>query len=551
MLKLVKRKIINLLGINKDKSVKKKTEQTKKKPRTTVEYHNKESQPKKKSQTNRRNSYSAKDSNSSRPNYIKSRKHHTQAQVDNVKRKPHHSTPVINTTKKKAPIVLPEIKEVPPQEGKTRFTDFDLPKEILCGLQDAKFQYCTPIQQQCLPHLLKHKDIAGKAQTGTGKTAAFLISIFIHLLKHPPKSQAPGVCRSLIIAPTRELAIQIHKDAELLGKYCGFNMAVVYGGMDHKKQRSSLNTRLDILVGTPGRLLDYSLKGGVLKMAKTEIFVIDEADRMLDMGFIPSVRRIVGQLPQPFRRQTLLFSATLSYDIMKLVERWQVDPVMIEIEPEQKVAKLIEQTFYSISQDDKFNLLMWIMKNEEPVNKKVLIFVNTRDFTQNLQRRLSSFNIQCAILSGDVPQKKRLTILERFKNGTIPVIIATDVASRGIHVDDITHVINYDLPERPDDYVHRIGRTGRAGREGKSISFLCEYGSYIIPELEEVLEKEIISVQPEPEMLKPSKKPQTSRPRPNNMQLPKNSEKKDISETKQKKPQKTISSKPDKEVKSR
>jgi ATP-dependent RNA helicase RhlB len=406
--------------------------------------------------------------------------------------------------RKNTSLRLPTLIDILPEEDEMRFADFPLKKEILCGLQDAEFKYCTPIQEKCLPHLLKNKDIAGKAQTGTGKTAAFLISIFTYLLNNPAKMKSPGYCRALIIAPTRELAIQIYEDAEVLGKYCGFSNAVVYGGMDYQKQQMSLQKHIDILVGTPGRLLDYS-RNRVLKLMKTEIFVIDEADRMLDMGFIPDVRKITSQLPQPVKRQTMLFSATLSEDIMRLVKRWQIDPVMIEIEPEQIVTDLIEQICYSVSQDDKKNLLLWLLNNDNV--KKALIFVNRRDFTVRIKTFLERYNHRCDILSGDVPQKKRLRMLEGFRDGTIPIIIATDVASRGIHVDDITHVINYDLPDKPEDYIHRIGRTGRAGRKGKAISFICEYGAYIIPELETILETEIKSIQPKPEMLAYTKPP--------------------------------------------
>ena len=407
-----------------------------------------------------------------------------------------HKKPVSH--KKPVPKKLPKLVDIPLEEGKVRFLDFPLEKKILAGLQDAKFKYCTPIQEKSLPHLLENKDIAGKAQTGTGKTAAFLISIFTYLLNNPLESRLPGFCRALIIAPTRELAIQIHKDAEALGKYCGFTNAVVYGGMDYQKQQRSLQGDVDILIGTPGRLLDYS-RNRVVQLSKTEIFVIDEADRMLDMGFIPDVRRIVNQLPHTEKRQTMLFSATLADNIMQLVRRWQVTPVMIEIEPEQIITDLIDQVCYSVLKDDKKALLMWLLKNEEI--KKALIFVNRRDFTIKLQSFLQRRNQKCETLSSDIHQKKRLNILEGFRKGAIPIVIATDVASRGIHVDDITHVINYDMPERAEDYIHRIGRTGRAGKKGKAISFICEYGAYVIPELEELLGAEIKSIQPTPEML--------------------------------------------------
>ena len=419
--------------------------------------------------------------------------------------KPVYSKP--RPPQKRTPLKLPALVDIPPEKDKVRFSDFSLKKEILCGLQDAGFKYCTPIQEKCLPHLLKDKDIAGKAQTGTGKTAAFLVAIFTYLLNNPLQIKSTGFCRVLIIAPTRELAIQIFEDAEKLGKYCGFNNAVVYGGMDYQKQQMSLQKHIDILVGTPGRLLDYS-RNRILKLMKTEVFVIDEADRMLDMGFIPDVRSIISQLPLPAERQTMLFSATLSEEIMRLVRRWQIDPVMIEIEPEQIVTDLIEQVCYSVSQDDKKNLLLWLLKNDKV--KKTLIFVNRRDFTIKIKTFLERHNLRCDVLSGDVPQKKRLRMLDDFRSGAVPIIIATDVASRGIHVDDITHVINYDLPERPEDYIHRIGRTGRAGRKGKAISFICEYGAYIIPELEQVLEAEVKCIQPEPEMLaytRPTRQP--------------------------------------------
>ncbi|HJO96080.1 MAG TPA: DEAD/DEAH box helicase [Victivallales bacterium] len=435
----------------------------------------------------------------------------TTKQYPNKRVQPKKKSPTSNVAKKKStknysthvphkpkPLVMPELKEVPKVDGETRFSDFDIQKEILCGLQSSKFKYCTEIQRECIPHLLLQKDIAGKAQTGTGKTAAFLISIFSHLLKNPPKYRAPGMCRVLIIAPTRELAIQIYKDAEALGKYCGFNNLVVYGGTGYKKQQMALQKPIDILVGTPGRLLDYS-SSKCLKLNKTEIFVIDEADRMLDMGFIPDVRRIVNQLPFPGKRQTMLFSATLSVEVMRLVKNWQVEPVMIEVQPDQIVAEPIEQLFYSVMQKDKNALLLWLLENEEVT--KTLIFVNRRDFTQKLKNFLIRNNKAVDVLSGDIPQNKREKILGSFRKGRGNILIATDVASRGIHVDDVSHVINYDLPERAEDYIHRIGRTGRAGKKGKSISFLCEYGSYIMHDIEEALETEIKSIQPEPYML--------------------------------------------------
>jgi ATP-dependent RNA helicase RhlB len=383
-------------------------------------------------------------------------------------------------------------------EGKKRFADFDIATEVLCGIQDLKFQHCTPVQQECLPHALAGKDVTGRAQTGTGKTAAFLTATLTHLVRHPLKGRKPGSCRVLVLAPTRELAIQIHKDAEAVGKYCGFNNLVVFGGMGYQQQRDALRKPIDVLVGTPGRILDYCTSG-YLHFSKTEILVIDEADRMLDMGFIPDVRRIVKRLPPAGKRQTMFFSATLTGEIVRLVDRWLVNPVKIETEPETVVTDLIEQKFYSVSRDDKLALILWILKHDAV--GRMLVFCNRKDRTQRLARSLQRHGVHTGVLSGDIPQEKRLRILEKFRSGETPVIVATDVAARGIHVDALSHVVVYDLPHDPEDYVHRIGRTGRAGETGKSIGFACEYGSYLIPELEEFLDCKIVCINPTEDML--------------------------------------------------
>jgi len=394
---------------------------------------------------------------------------------------------------------LPKLHVVPESEGKVRFTDFNLDERILLGLQNAKFKYCTPVQQETIPHLLNGKDVSVKAQTGTGKTAVFLLSIFDYLLKAPLKARTPGSCRVLIIAPTRELVMQIHSDAVSLGKYCPLNNLAVYGGIDYKKQLSALNKPIDILIGTPGRLLDY-VSQQALHLSKTEIFVIDEADRMLDMGFIPDVSTIERKLPHTNNRQTMLFSATLTEQVMRLINRWQKDPVKIEMEIESTVPSPIDQQFYSVTGDKKISFLLWLMEKHKM--EKILIFANTKDQTFTLQKALAKHKYDAEILSSDIIQKKRIKTLSDFKSGKVPIIIATDVASRGIHVDDVSHVINYDIPERADDYIHRIGRTGRAGRKGVSISFICEYGSYSIPEIEKALGHEIKCIQPEPNMYK-------------------------------------------------
>jgi len=396
-------------------------------------------------------------------------------------------------------INLPKLHIVPESAGKVRFTDFKLDERILLGLQIAKIKYCTDVQKETIPHLLQGKDISVKAQTGTGKTAVFLVSIFQYLIETPLKTRSPGFCRVLIIAPTRELVMQIASDASVLGKYCNFNNLAVYGGIDYNKQLTALKKPIDILIGTPGRLLDYASKKA-LNLSKTEIFVIDEADRMLDMGFIPDVSTIERKLPGTNRRRTMLFSATLSDRILFLINRWQKNPVKIEIEVASNVPTPIEQLFYSVTGDNKVSFLLWLMEKHKM--EKILIFVNTKEQTFKIQKALAKNKIESRVLSSDIVQKKRIKTLSDFKSGKALVIIATDVASRGIHVDDVTHVINYDIPERADDYIHRIGRTGRAGRNGVSISFVCEYGSYSIPEIEKVLGYEIKCAQPEPNMYK-------------------------------------------------
>ena len=392
------------------------------------------------------------------------------------------------------------LKNIPVCEGKTRFLDFPLERSVQFGIQHAGFEYCTAIQEITLPPLLDNRDLAGKAQTGTGKTAAFLLASFDKLLKNPIEnaSRKNGTPRMVVMAPTRELAIQIHKDAALLGIFTGLNITVVFGGMDHEKQRTALNCQLDVLIGTPGRIIDYC-RCGALNLNKVEILVIDEADRMLDMGFIPDVKRIVSQMPRKGERQTLLFSATLDDKILHLAAGWLAEPVVLESEPEKMVSENINQTFYSVLREEKLALLLYILRTEE--YERVIIFGNRKDVNANLQLDLLRYGFDVPLLSGDISQDKRIKILEKFRSGQEKIVIATDVAARGIHVDDVSIVINYDLPEQPEDYIHRIGRTGRAGRTGKSISFLCEYGAYYLPPIEDLLKTQFSSILPTAEML--------------------------------------------------
>ena len=404
------------------------------------------------------------------------------------------SAPVV-----KAPVKPEALQDVPVCEGKTRFLDLPIHEDVQFGIQNLKFEYCTPIQAMTLPPTLAGKDIAGKAQTGTGKTAAFLITIFTKFLKEPLSGDRPaGQPRALVLAPTRELAIQIHKDAEALSIFTGLKNVVVFGGMDHEKQRRELLQPIDVLIGTPGRIIDYA-RGSSLNLSKVEVLVIDEADRMLDMGFIPDIKRIVAQLPRKGERQTMLFSATLEENILRLASGWLADPVVLESEPEQMVSNNIEQTFYSVLREEKLGLMLHILRTMP--YERMIIFGNRKDVNSRLQHDLYCYGYQVPLLSGDIPQEKRIKLLEKFRTGEEKIIIATDVAARGIHVDDVSIVVNYDLPERPEDYVHRIGRTGRAGRKGISISFLCEYGAYNLPPIEEMLDCRFSSILPTEEML--------------------------------------------------
>jgi len=374
--------------------------------------------------------------------------------------------------------------QVPPKEGEARFHDFGLPDEIMHAVHDLDFKYCTPIQKRVLAHARKGDDIAGRAQTGTGKTAAFLICIIAQFLANPGRGRKPGTPRTLVIAPTRELVIQIVKDAHDLAKHCAFRSVAVYGGMDFNKQIKQLDRPVDLVAATPGRLLDF-VRRGVLDLKHIEVLVIDEADRMLDMGFIPDVRRIIRATPPKHERQTMLFSATLTDDVLRLASQWMTDPEFCEVDPEQVAVDTVELITYIVSTRGKFDLLRKLL--DDKAMERVLIFGNRRDSTYRLATKLRQSGISCEYLSGAVRQEKRLKVLEDFRGGKIRVVVATDVAGRGLHVDNITHVVNYEFPHEPEDYVHRIGRTGRAGIKGTAISFACEEESFVIPEIEEYI----------------------------------------------------------------
>lgn len=364
------------------------------------------------------------------------------------------------------------------------FDDLPLSEPILKAVQALKFDQLTPIQAQILPHTLANQDAIGQAQTGTGKTATFLITIIESLLKRPFQADEIrylGEPRALVLAPTRELAQQILADCRELTRFSQLYNLCITGGADFDKQLEQLHKRpLDILIGTPGRIIDWVNKGELF-LDRVEVFVLDEADRMLDMGFIPDIKRIVRHMPSNTERQSLLFSATFNQDVMNLAYRWLHQPAFVEIAPESKTNQAINQQFYLVTEREKISALKQILADDSV--KKTIIFANRKDQVKRLYDYLRRHH-KVTMLSGDVAQQKRERYLQRFKDGEVNVLVATDVAGRGIHVDDVTHVINYTLPDMPDDYVHRIGRTGRAGLSGVSISFVGENDAFNLPALE-------------------------------------------------------------------
>ena len=397
------------------------------------------------------------------------------------------------------PVELPwniESFQVPAIDGKTRFHDLGLADELMHAIADLNFQYCTPIQAEVLPNTLQGKDASGRAQTGTGKTAAFIVTAIHHMHRKPASAKHPnGTPRVLVLAPTRELVLQIAEEARALSKYTSFNVVSVFGGMDYEKQRKLLGKRKsDIIVATPGRLLDFKRRKDI-DLRRVEIVVIDEADRMLDMGFIPDVRKIIYSTPHKSKRQTLLFSATLTPDVMRLADQWTRNPIKVEIEPEQVAVNSVEQIVYIVTSDEKNALLFNIITRKDL--ERVIVFCNRKDETRRLADLLAQYQINCAVLSGDVRQHVRIRTLNNFKAGKIRVLVATDVAGRGIHIEGMDHVINYTLPRDPEDYVHRIGRTGRAGAAGTSISFADEEDSFYIPAIEKLIGNTLPCIYPD------------------------------------------------------
>jgi ATP-dependent RNA helicase RhlB len=409
------------------------------------------------------------------------------------------SPPDILTPDKTEPWHLDSF-EVQPMAGKTRFHDLGLPDPVMHAIADLGFQYCTPIQAEILPSTLQGKDATGRAQTGTGKTAAFIITVISHMIHKPASAKRPtGTPRVLVLAPTRELVLQIADEARALAKYTPLSVVSVFGGMDYEKQRKQLgNRQTDIVVATPGRLLDFKRRKDI-DLGEVEVVIIDEADRMLDMGFIPDVRKIIYSTPHKSKRQTLLFSATLTPEVTRLTEQWTRSPVKVEIEPEQVAVDSVDQIVYIVTTDEKYALLYNIITHKNL--ERVIVFCNRKDETRRLAELLSRYQINCAILSGDVRQQTRIRTLDKFKAGKIRVLVATDVAGRGIHIEGMDHVINYTLPRDPEDYVHRIGRTGRAGAAGTSISFADEEDGFYIPAIEKLIGNDLPCIYPGEELL--------------------------------------------------
>src|SRR6202162_5562228 len=369
------------------------------------------------------------------------------------------------------------------------FESLDIPESLKRGIADLGYIRCTPIQAQTLPVALAGRDVAGQAQTGTGKTAAFLIALFNRLLTEPIPVNKPSTApRAIVIAPTRELAVQIHSDAEGIAKYAGLRLAIVFGGVDYEKQRRILEEGVDVLIGTPGRIIDY-FKQHVFELRHIQVAVMDEADRMFDLGFIKDIRFILRRLPPPTERLTMMFSATLSHRVMELAYEHMNNPELIRIEPDKMTVDSVKQVLYFPSTEEKIPLLMGLLRRIDA--RRTMVFVNTKRIAEVLERTLTANGFVAQALSGDVPQSKRLKMMRDFHDGEIAVLIATDVASRGLHIPDVSHVFNFDLPNDAEDYVHRIGRTARAGAEGDAISFGCEEYAISLPDIESYIGNQI------------------------------------------------------------
>lgn len=427
----------------------------------------------------------------------------------------------------------------------TRFSNLELSDSIIKSLKEAGFINCTPIQDKSLPLALRDKDVAGQAQTGTGKTASFLLATFQRLIND--ESEKIKNPRALILAPTRELAIQIHKDALVLGKYLNLKFALIYGGTDYQKQLDKLKTNVDIIIGTPGRIIDF-YRQGAFTLDNIQVTVMDEADRMFDLGFIKDIRFLLRRMPPPEKRLNLLFSATLSYKVTELAYEHMNNPVLIRIESEEVTSKAINQIAYCPANDQKIPLLLGLLKQHQPLRS--IVFVNTKRCAELLDDYLEANGYKVAMLSGDVPQEKRQRLLNDFQENRVTLLIATDVAARGLHIPDVSHVFNYDLPQDVEDYVHRIGRTARFGASGEAISFICEEYAYSMPDIEDYIGEKVPVTSITPDMLiedviKPERKAPRERVMPHDKRPPRPRPERKPREFKPRQPETTQSSTPE------
>ena len=421
-----------------------------------------------------------------------------------------------------------------------RFEDMGLVPALLKGVKEAGFERCTPIQAQALPLALAGRDVAGQARTGTGKTAAFLIAAMDRVLRgassaaggggpaHGEKRETaagsapaggrggpPCRPRIYVVAPTRELAIQIHKDAVTIGRHTGLAMGVVYGGTGYDRQRRMIEAGLDILIGTPGRLIDYH-RQRLYDLRSVEVFVLDEADRMFDLGFIRDIRYLFRRLRPPAERLSFLFSATLSQRVLELAYEHMNEATLIDTRPPDRVlVDEVTQRLYHVGQDEKIPLLLGLL--HEPEVERAMVFVNTRQMADRLGAALEGNGFAAAVLSGDVPQRRRLALLERFHTGQVAILVATDVAARGLHIPGVTHVFNYDLPQDPEDYVHRIGRTARVGAKGEAVSLACDRFVFSLEDIEDLVGSRIPTERVVESMLV---EPRPSAPLPKNRRRP-------------------------------
>jgi ATP-dependent RNA helicase RhlB len=382
------------------------------------------------------------------------------------------------------------------------FDALPLDPRLKASVAAAGFTHCTDIQEMALPVLLAGKDVAGQAQTGTGKTATFLLALFHRLLTEPaPPGRVPTQPRAFVMAPTRELVIQIHRDAQALGEGLGLTLGLAYGGVDYEKQREQIAAGVDVLIGTPGRLIDF-LKQGVYDLSATQVVVLDEADRMFDLGFINDVRYVMRRMPPPSQRLSMMFSATLAQRVLELAYEHMHEPELIRIEPEKVTVDRIHQVIYHTATDEKIPLLIGLLQSLP--DARSMVFVNTKAEAERVWGYLQANDIPAGLMTGDVQQRKRERLLEQFRRGELAALVATDVAARGLHIDGVTHVFNYDLPQDAADYVHRIGRTARAGATGDAISFGCERYVYSLPDIEKYIGKKLpVEPIPKDKLVKP------------------------------------------------